>query len=234
MQKHKIVLLAGKQSGALSMLKPRHLILAFAALFAVSNVATAEGPGHKIVTQGNGKGATACVACHGANGEGQAQAGYPKLAGLNQAYLAKQLHDFSSNSRKNPIMDKIAKALTKKEIKAVTAYYAAQTPPSKQDKATADSGIMEVGKDLAMNGNWPNDVPSCFACHGISAQGVGSTFPTLAGQHAKYIENQLQAWKSGQRHNDPNGLMEGIAKRLDHDQVMAVSAYLASLSTSHQ
>lgn len=216
------------------MLKSRHLILVFTSLITLGQSAIAADSGHNIVMKGNGKGATACVACHGADGAGQAQAGYPVLAGVDQAYLAKQLHDFSNNSRSNAIMDKIAKALSDDEIKAVTKYYAKQTPPAGGDKHPGEHELMDSGKDLAMNGNWPNDVPACIACHGVKAEGVGSTVPKLAGQHASYIENQLQAWKTGSRHNDPNGLMQGIAKRLSHNQVKAVSAYLSSLSAATQ
>jgi len=214
------------------MLKSRIFILVFTLLPALTQTALAEDLGKQIVMQGNQKGATACLACHGIQGEGQAGAGFPRLAGLNPAYLAKQLHSFADNSRKNPIMDNIAKALSEKEIQAVSAYYAAQSPDAPKDSPTADTSVIAAGKDLATNGNWPNDIPACFACHGVGAKGIGASFPALAGQHASYIRNQLQAWKTGQRHNDSNGLMEGIAKRLSPDEVKAVSAYMASLSAS--
>ena len=216
------------------MLKSRLITLVFATLLALTQPALADELGRQIVMQGNQKGATACLACHGAKGEGQAGAGFPRLAGLNPVYLEKQLHGFADNSRKNSIMDSIAKALSENEIKAVSAYYAAQSPSSTPDTPTADASVIAAGKDLAMNGNWPNDIPACFACHGVDAQGIGATFPALAGQHASYIKNQIQAWKTGQRRNDPNGLMQGIARRLSPDEVKAVSAYMASLSASRK
>jgi len=216
------------------MLKSRLITLVFATLLALTQPALADELGRQIVMQGNQKGATACLACHGAKGEGQAGAGFPRLAGLNPAYLEKQLHGFADNGRKNSIMDSIAKALSEKEIKAVSAYYAAQSPSSTPDTPTADASVIAAGKDLAMNGDWPNDIPACFACHGVDAQGIGATFPALAGQHASYIKNQIQAWKTGQRRNDPNGLMQGIARRLSPDEVKAVSAYMASLSASRK
>ncbi len=66
-------------------------------------------------------------------------------------------------------------------------------------------------------------------CHGAAGQGVGKTFPRLAGQSAEYIMGQLKAWKDGKRTDDPLHLMTGIASKLDDDQVVAVAAYYASL-----
>ncbi|MCK7576644.1 MAG: c-type cytochrome [Chromatiales bacterium] len=40
----------------------------------------------KLVREGNGKGAVACVSCHGTEGAGQAAAGFPRLAGLDGEY----------------------------------------------------------------------------------------------------------------------------------------------------
>ena len=49
-----------------------------------------------IVRQGNGRGAAPCMACHGDDGGGQAAAGNPRLAGLDAAYLQRQLEDFAT------------------------------------------------------------------------------------------------------------------------------------------
>ncbi len=185
--------------------------------------------GKQLVTEGNAKGATACATCHGADGEGNAQAGYPMLAGLNASYLAKQLRDFANKSRQKSTMQPIASALSEKEIKAVTVYYA-DLEPAATEKSADDSEMMKKGEHLAKRGNWAEGVPACFTCHGPGASGVGSTFPRLRGQHATYIEKQLQAWKSGNRKNDPNGLMNSVAAGLDQSEIRAVSAYLSSLS----
>ena len=59
--------------------------------------------------------------------------------------------------------------------------------------------------------------------------GVGAVFPRLAGQSAMYIETQLEAWQSGTRHDDPMGLMAGIAKKLDKAEIDDVAAYYAAM-----
>jgi cytochrome c553 len=214
------------------MLILRRTTVVLTLLMASAQAALAAGLGQSIATQGNGKGATACIACHGVDGGGQAQAAFPRLAGLNQAYLEKQLHDFAKGSRTNSTMQPVAKALTDKEIKAVAAYFSQLPIPANHDATTADPAVINDGKKLAQNGNWPNDIPACFTCHGAGANGIGPHFPVLAGQHASYIENQLQAWREGHRNNDPNELMKGVAMRLSHDEIKAVSAYLASLKPS--
>jgi len=181
--------------------------------------------GKAIVLQGNGKASTACVACHGQQGEGNAQASFPLLAGLDSGYLTKQLGDFKRGSRKDAVMTPIAKALTETEIDDVSAYFASQrTRP-----AAKTTALSARGERIALSGLWEKSIPACMSCHGPGGRGVGAHFPALAGQHASYIAKQLNAWRSGTRANDPQGLMKGIAARLPASDVAAVSAYLANL-----
>ncbi len=201
----------------------------FTMLMAFTPMAIANDLGKTVAIEGNGNGATPCSACHGADGAGQAGAGYPRIAGLNPAYMEKQLHDFTNESRNSPIMAPVASALSGKEIKAVVAYYANMKPTHAMSNSSADDKLLKAGKQLAEKGNWSNDVPACFTCHGVGGIGIGDHFPALAGQHASYIEQQLQSWRKGQRDNDPNQLMKGVAMRLSDAEIKAVSAYLASL-----
>jgi len=212
------------------MLKLIYRMTLLTMLMAFTQMAMASELGKMLAMQGNTKGATACIACHGVDGGGQAGAGFPRLAGLNSAYLEKQLHDFSKASRTNPIMSPIASALSEKEIRAVAGYFSKMKLTVAASRSAANDNLMEEGKRLAENGNWSNDVPACFACHGVGARGIGDHFPALAGQQADYIEQQILSWRNGQRHNDPNQLMKGVAMRLSEAEIKAVSAYLASLT----
>ncbi len=69
---------------------------------------------------------SACIACHGPNGRGNAPAGYPSLTGQHAAYTEKQLNDYKNNVRKTDgderVMRAIAERLTSAEIKEVAAY----------------------------------------------------------------------------------------------------------------
>lgn len=198
------------------------------ALAAATAHAQPGASGQAIVQKGNDKGAAACVACHGADGAGNAEAGYPRLSMLNAEYMAAQLRAFQSGARSNPIMQPIAKALSEAEIKAVAEYYAEQSA-SVPPPAVKDPQLLQQGEQLATRGRWQETIPACVSCHGPGGSGVGTAFPALAGQHAGYIRSQIKASQKGQRKGDPNELMTTVAKRLSDAQIEAVAAYFASL-----
>ena len=181
-----------------------------------------------IVEKGSNSGATACATCHGSDGTGNAASGIPRLAGLNQTYLTKQLNDFKSGKRNNPLMNGIAQGLDDTEVRDLASYFSGLT--TRMKTKAVDKKLHKQGENLAVYGNWDNDIPACFRCHGDQARGGGPAMPALAGQHQNYIQAQLQAWKAGARNNDPVGLMTAIAGRMSDVEIRAVSAYLASLT----
>jgi len=206
--------------------------LPLAGLFALLLAAQAQAAddGHKLFTQGGANpAAMACTGCHGADGMGMAAVGFPRLAGLSAGYLAKQMGDFRSGARANPIMRPIVAALSDDEIAAVTRTLAAMPAPvypriGRAEKAEGSGAV------LALRGAWERDIPECVSCHGPGGVGVGDTFPPLAGQSAQYLSAQLNAWRQGTRKNDPNELMGQVARSLTDAEVTAVSAYFASLN----
>lgn len=74
------------------------------------------------IAAGKAKAAT-CQACHGAEGI-SAVPMYPNLAGQKEAYLVKQLNDFKSGARKDPVMSAMAMPLSEEDIANISAYYA--------------------------------------------------------------------------------------------------------------
>lgn len=64
-----------------------------------------------------------CAACHGAEGV-SAIPMYPNLAGQKEAYIAKQLKDFKSGARKDPVMAPMAMGLSDADVANLAAYYA--------------------------------------------------------------------------------------------------------------
>jgi cytochrome c553 len=182
-----------------------------------------------LAARGNGHGVAPCASCHSADGAGQAAAGFPRLAGLNSAYLRKQLDDFANGARENAVMKPIATALDADEREAISDYYARLPIPSSAVRSTADIPKADsVGALLAKRGRWSRQVPGCEQCHGAGGVGVGEHFPPLAGQSDVYIRNQLSAWKQGTRHNDPLDLMKHLSAALDDDDIAAVSAWFAA------
>jgi cytochrome c553 len=182
-----------------------------------------------IATRGNGKGAAPCMACHGADGGGMAGAGNPRLAGLNAAYLQKQLDDFASGSRVSSMMQATATALGEDERQALAIYYSKQ--PIALARAKPTGAILtddSVGAVLAIRGRWSEQVPACVQCHGPGGVGVGEHFPPLAGQPAVYIETQLKAWQRGTRHNDPLQLMQHLSSALSEQDMHDVAVWFAT------
>lgn len=185
--------------------------------------------GQKIYAQGGASpAAMACGTCHGADAMGMAAAGFPRLAGIDAAYTRKQLADFRSGSRANPIMQPIAAALSDDETQAIAATLEAMPAPSYAAISRAEKAE-GVGATLALRGAWGRNIPECVACHGPGGVGVGESFPPLVGQSAQYLSAQLNAWRQGTRKNDPNDLMGHIARSMTDAEVQAVSEYFASV-----
>lgn len=177
--------------------------------------------------------AAVCASCHGADGLGKKGAGYPALAGLPAIYIERQLYDFKHGSRKNPIMSSLANGLNGQSRAAIAKYYAELPVPTKPEPKPLPSG---AGARLARNGAWHGStiqgVPACASCHASVGLGVGTQFPRLAGQPAKYLAAQLEDWKDGSRNNGPLGLMQNIARKLSPAEMQAVGAFYAALSAN--
>ena len=213
-------------------LRTRSLIVPMIASLALVGAAARAETGEQLAKSGNAADAPACVTCHGAAGQGQGAAGFPRLAGLNAGYFAAQLRGFHDGTRANPIMGPIAKLLTVADSRALADYYAALPAVDATGDAAASTSTVTSGESLAKNGDWKNGVPACAQCHGPAGLGVGAAFPQIAGQSVVYLSNQLNAWKAGTRKNDPMGLMHGIALKLSAADVSAVAAYYARLPSS--
>lgn len=204
--------------------------LAFALAAPPPAVVGAPTSGEELARTGNSVGATACAACHGMDGAGQAVAGYPRLAGLPVHYLLAQLDDFAEGKRDSVFMERIAAALSPDERTQLAEYYAGlEYTPAQDAKAHVPDANLDLGKRIAYLGKWERGVPACVRCHGEDGQGVAPFFPPLAGQHYKYLEEELEHFKEGERHNDPLGLMRAVAEGLTDEEIHAVAAYFASL-----
>jgi cytochrome c553 len=169
------------------------------------------------------KGLPACASCHGAAGNSTIAVN-PKLAGQIEAYTYKQLIDFTTPNRVNPIMSSYAKMLSDEDKKNVSAYLGAQV--AKQGAAKNKDSV-EMGKKIYRGGIAGTGVAACASCHGATGNGIPAQFPRLAGQHQDYTVGQLQAFKSGARKNSVQ--MTTLAKRMSDDEMKAVADYIAGL-----
>jgi cytochrome c553 len=184
-----------------------------------------------ITRSGNGHGAPACVSCHGPRLLGNPALGSPRIAGQSAPYIAAQLQALASGARTSPIMLSVAKALSPAERDALARYLSGLSvgpdPTPDTLAAHADSATLRAGEALATRGHWSDGLPACDRCHGPGGIGVGTTFPSLAGQPALYLMNQLDAWRRGTRPPGPLDLMSTFAKRMSQAEVDAVAAYYA-------
>lgn len=98
--------------------------LLVAAIAGASLVVSAAAGAAGDAAAGKSKSAV-CAACHGADGN-SANAMWPKLAGQHATYLVKQLKDFKSGARKDPMMAPMAKPLSDQDMENLAAYYASQ------------------------------------------------------------------------------------------------------------
>ena len=93
-----------------------------------------------------------CAACHGIYGQGTPDGEYPRLAGMNPAYLAKQLEAFKARKRINIPMIPFAndRKLPKEDVRTITAYLAGIDLPSHievvEEAATQQEGFDALGR----------------------------------------------------------------------------------------
>lgn len=164
-----------------------------------------------------------CFLCHGLNGE-SASAVFPRLAGQHAEYIAKQLSDFKSGKRASDTMKPQAEELTPTEMKSLGAFFQAKVVGPRPGR---DQELLAVGKFVFNRGNQFSGLPACSTCHG--AKGLGTPqLPRLAGQHPRYIEDQLKQFNKRERTND-NAVMHTIASKLSELETHAVAEYIATL-----
>lgn len=180
--------------------------------------------GRTIAMSGGAGGArNACFTCHGLNGAGDGVS-TPRLAGLQAGYLQKQMEDYASGLRADPVMTPVAKALDDEARRAVAAYYAGLRTPAGGEAAPAPV--------LWTRGDLERGLQPCAACHGDQGQGVGGGQPALAGQPEAYTREQLEHWRLAKRRNDPRGAMADIARKLTPAEIDAIAVWLRRRSAS--
>lgn len=168
---------------------------------------------------------TVCAACHTVSGNSTTPAN-PKIAGHTAEYINKQLHDFKSGERKNPVMAGIVAKLSPQDMQNLAAYFSAQPPKPGTSK---NQELALIGEKIYRGGVQGAGVPACASCHGPQGQGIPTQFPRLAGQHSDYVYTQLNAFRVGTRQNDAAMMMRSIASKMTDADMKAVAAYIQGL-----
>jgi cytochrome c553 len=157
--------------------------------------------------------AAGCAGCHGAKGISPTDA-FPNLAGLPADVMYKQLDDYRTGKRQNPIMQGMAAALSDQNIADLAAHFAALPAAGRSDADAVAPALVRIGSPL-------RSIAPCAACHGPLARKEGA--PPLHGQKRAYLEAQLDAFATGARHNDINQQMREVAHALSAPERAALA-----------
>lgn len=176
-----------------------------------------------------------CVACHGANGEGNPALGAPRIAGQNADYIARQLSNFKSGKRAYHPDDKtgagmrtIAVTLSDTDMRTLATHYstlelkvAPANTPAKSD-ITTGKVIFDA---------------TCSACHGLHAQGYPQLqAPSLQILDSAYMTHQIDSFVKGwrgdtEKSDQPAVWMRSIASHISQPQELeSVIQYIGTLS----
>ena len=200
-----------------------NLALISSLLFFMANIAQADaGVGEQIYKH--------CKVCHGVKGWGGKEGKYPRIAGLPQYYLEKQLADFKGRKRINKPMVPVFKnwRFNQDAITAVSAFVSQLSlagferthyEPSPEVLAQFDGKdeMLEVGEDIFQD---------CIQCHGEQARGKeDKESPPLVNQYPNYLRKQIVEFASGHRTHENS---ESLFGELETDEIEALLAYLNS------
>lgn len=173
----------------------------------------------------------ACGACHGEDGRGIKELDAPRIAGLGQWYMMRQVLNYYEGARGTHPDDELGAQVRimilalpdKQAMQDVVAYIATLEAPLPEPTVEGD---VERGEQL---------YASCAACHGADGQGNQAlNAPRLAGQSDWYLVRQLEAFKAGIRGTNPldslGAQMRPMALILPDDQAIRdVVAYINTL-----
>jgi len=151
-----------------------------------------------------------CLGCHGVPNYKNAYPNYPvpKLDGQHPEYLVLALQAYRSGERSHLTMHSQAASLSDQDMADIATFFAGNV---------IKAGNPPVGKA-------PEAAQVCVACHGQDGVGITGQYPTLAGQHAEYIERALHEYKKGGR---KNAIMGTFAQQIKDEDVKVLADYYA-------
>jgi cytochrome c553 len=204
----------------------KFLIAAFASVLMVGSVFASDAASKAAkpdLAKGEAIVAGVCAACHGADGNSMIPAN-PKLAQQHPEYILKQLQEFKSGKRANPVMMGFASQLSPEDMRNVAYFVASKqaTPGFAKEKET-----VSVGEKIYRGGIADRQIAACAGCHSPNGSGMPAQYPRLSGQHADYTVSQLTQFRDGVRKN--NLQMTQVAAKLNDREIKAVADYIAGL-----
>jgi cytochrome c553 len=174
----------------------------------------------------------ACVACHGAAGEGKTALGAPAIAGLPAWYVSAQLERFQTGVRgrhgddvEGLRMQAMSRQLRSEAETSAVARHVASLPQA-TNTAAIGAGDAAAGQRAYL---------LCASCHGVTGTGFeAGSVPPLAGLDAWYVAAQLRKFQNGVRGTMPDDafgpVMRNVAASLSAENIDQIAAYVHALS----
>ena len=157
-----------------------------------------------------------CLGCHGIEGYRNAYPDYdvPRLRHQHAAYIVAALKEYNAGERPHATMHAQAASLSEQDLADIAAYLQGADPITPTAPAHGAPAL----------------VATCTACHGENGLGVDAPLepkpPILAGQHADYLQQAIDAYRNGRRKNVVMSAMaKGIANEAD---VKKIAEYFAA------
>jgi cytochrome c553 len=184
--------------------------------------------GDMVVTKGM-KPWEGCGECHDLDGVAP-NGHFPNLAAQKPSYLRKEMDDFRKGGRDNDHgqMGTSAREAAGATLDAVVGYFAGLPPPPPAPMTDLGAKAAARAALLVAKGSRADRIPPCVNCHSPHPKRAFDA-PWLEAQQPAYLVKQLEEFRSSARANDPDEVMEKIARVLSDDDIAALAQYLASL-----
>ena len=160
--------------------------------------------------------ANTCLGCHGVPGYRNAYPNYsvPKLEGQHPEYIVLALQSYRSGERSHLTMHSQASSLSDQDMADIAAYFSGKVVSKESNPA---------------EGTPPPAAAVCVACHGDNGVGITGQYPTLAGQHADYLEQALEEYRKGGRKNP---IMGTFANQIKEEDIRVIARFYAQQKPS--
>ena len=185
-----------------------------------------------------------CAGCHGEFGQGSIEGEYPRLAGLDAEYIAKQLNDFKTRKRINIPMIPFAndRELPGDDVRVISEYLSRIELPTKlppiDDENFDALERLHASKRVVNIKDYPGDIElgrkvyqkECASCHAKDGYGIKKKkAPQLAGQYSEYLLRQVKYYRSGERLHDEEEDDAELFTEFSDEVIDGMLAYLATL-----
>ena len=189
--------------------------------------------GKTIFMKGKGD-VPACMACHDLDGMGDDAMATPRIVGLDETYLVKQMEDYRLDKILDTtmfIMNTAMKGLSIQDRKLLAIYLASSKPTSAVSDLEEvrifgiEIGNRTIGKRIYETGTSDGKTPACKKCH---ASSDNPQAPDIMNQRYIYLVNVINQFRENKRNNDELGVMREAIKNISKKDVFNVAAYLST------